>query len=122
MKNLNKSIGDFGEDLAESYLNSLGYKIIERNFSCKTGELDMIGIDGLYIVFIEVKARYDSSYGMPCEAITASKRFKIYKTAQYYIMVKNLHKENFRFDVVEIVLNKNNREYNIRIIKNAFQI
>lgn len=122
MRTLNKNIGNFGEDLAEIYLKKAGYKLIERNFRCKIGELDIIGKDDKYIAFIEVKTRYSNSYGSPCEAVTTSKQFKIYKTAQYYIMLKKLYKLNFRFDVVEVILNNIDSNHNIRLIKNAFQI
>lgn len=122
MKRLNKTIGDFGEDLAEDYLRKLGYNILERNFSCKIGELDLIGKDKTHIAFIEVKTRYDSQYGLPCEAVTASKKYKLYKTAQYYIMIKKLYHENFRFDVVDIILSKVDNRHEVRLIKNAFQI
>jgi putative endonuclease len=122
MGTLNKSIGNYGEDLAENYLKQLGYKIIERNFKCKIGELDIIGKDDSYITFIEVKTRYSNFYGSPCESVTPSKQFKIYKTAQCYIMLKKLYKLNFRFDVVEVILNNIDYNYNIRLIKNAFQI
>ncbi len=122
MNLLNKSIGNFGEDLAEEYLRKSGYEIIERNFKCKIGELDIIGKDDKYIVFIEVKARYNNFYGAPCEAVTHGKQFKIYKTAQYYIMIKKLYNRNFRFDVIEIILSKIDNNHNIRLIKNAFQV
>ncbi|MCM0648689.1 YraN family protein [Clostridium swellfunianum] len=122
MKKLNKTIGNFGEDLAEKFLIDWGYTIIERNFKCKIGELDIIGKDDEHIAFIEVKTRYDSLYGAPSEAVTAYKQFKIYKTAQYYIMMRKLYKLNFRFDVVEIMLNKFDNCHKIRLIKNAFQI
>jgi putative endonuclease len=122
MKRLNKTIGDFGEDLAEDYLRRLGYNILERNFSCKIGELDLIVKDKTHVIFIEVKTRYDSQYGLPCEAVTATKKYKLYKTAQYYIMIKKLYHENFRFDVVDIILSKADNKHEIRVIKNAFQL
>ncbi len=122
MKKLNKNIGDFGETLAEDYLRKLGYDILERNFACKIGELDLIGKDKTHVVFIEVKTRYDSTYGLPCEAVTVLKQYKIYKTAQYYIMIKKLYNENFRFDVVDVLLSRTDNGHKIRVIKNAFQI
>jgi putative endonuclease len=122
MGSFNRAIGNMGEDLAQDYLKNLGYEIIERNFKCNIGELDIIGLDGSHISFIEVKARYGNCYGSPCEAVTYSKQRKIYKAAQFYIMIKKLHKCNFRFDVVEVMLNKKDTTPSIRLIKNAFQI
>ena len=122
MHSFNKDIGSLGEDIAETYLRQVGYTVLERNFRCKIGEIDIIGKDGDYICFIEVKTRYGSIYGSPCEAVTYSKRIKIYKTAEIYIMRKKLFKFNFRFDVIEIILNNSNNEPSIRLIKDAFQI
>ena len=122
MHSFNKDIGSLGEDIAETYLRQIGYTVLERNFRCKIGEIDIIGKDGDYICFIEVKTRYGSIYGRPCEAVTYSKRHKIYKTAETYIMRKKLFKFNFRFDVMEIILNNSNDNPSIRLIKDAFQI
>lgn len=122
MKSLNKKIGSTGEDIAAQYLNKIGCTIIERNFNCRIGEIDIIVKDGNYIVFVEVKTRYDVRHGMPREAVTTYKQHKIYKTAQYYIMMKKLFKLNFRFDVVEIIIDKENNNTSINLIKNAFQI
>ncbi|WP_138206660.1 YraN family protein [Haloimpatiens lingqiaonensis] len=122
MHYLNKDIGKYGEDLAETYLKNLGYEILDKNFSCKFGEIDLIGKDKEYTCFIEVKTRYGTFYGYPCEAVTKNKQFKIYKVAQLYILKKKLFNENFRFDVMEILLNNNEKNPSIRLIKNAFYI
>ncbi|MCY6483965.1 YraN family protein [Clostridium aestuarii] len=123
MKIFNVSIGSYGENLAENHLKSLGYKIIDRNFTCKIAEIDLIAIDlkTNYISFVEVKSRYSSSYGYPCEAVTTKKIIKIRKAAQLYIMKNKLFNNyNFRFDVIEVFLNHNNNNYSINFIKNAF--
>ena len=122
MHSINKPIGDYGEHLAELYLTDLGYIILDKNFRCKLGEIDLIGKDGDYITFIEVKTRRTTCFGMPCEAVNFVKQNKILKTAQMYILKKKLNKYNFRFDVVEIILNNNVKNYSIRLIKNAFQM
>jgi len=122
LKSLNKEIGLLGEEAAVSYLKRNGYVIIERNFNCKIGEIDIIGMDKDYIVFVEVKTRYTKLYGNPAEAVTYEKQRKIYKTAQYYIMKKKLYSHTFRFDVVEIMIDNKNNTYFIRLIKDAFQI
>ncbi|MBV7271977.1 YraN family protein [Clostridium thailandense] len=122
MHSFNKDIGSLGEDIAETYLKQVGYTVLDRNFRCKIGEIDIIGKDGDYICFIEVKTRYGSIYGNPCEAVSYSKQRKIYKTAESYIMRKKLFKFNFRFDVIEIILNNSNNAPSIRLIKDAFQM
>ncbi|MEY7999602.1 YraN family protein [Clostridium sp. Mt-5] len=122
MHSFNKDIGSLGEDVAENYLREIGYIILERNFRCKTGEVDIIGKDGNYLCFIEVKSRYGKLYGSPCEAVNYPKCLKIYKTANVYIMKKKLFKFNFRFDVIEIIFNTHNNIPSIKLIKDAFQI
>ncbi len=79
----NKDIGYFGESIATNYIRNQGYIILERNFTCKLGEIDIIAKDKNFIVFIEVKTRYSSFYGNPSESITFRKQNKIYKTANY---------------------------------------
>ena len=122
MDSTNKSIGNFGEEVAAKYLIEIGYIILDKNFRYKTGEIDLIGKDGEFITFIEVKTRTSTNFGEPCEAVTPAKQLKIYKTAEIYIMKKKLFKFNFRFDVLEVILSNHKKDYSIRLIKDAFQI
>ncbi|HEY5575352.1 MAG TPA: YraN family protein [Clostridiaceae bacterium] len=120
MSSFNKDIGNLGEIISENFLIDSGYIILDRNFRCKTGEIDLIAKDGDYICFIEVKTRCGSLFGNPCEAVTYPKQQRICKTAQMYILKKKLFKFNFRFDVIEVILNKENGSSSIKLIKNAF--
>ena len=120
MKNLNKVVGNFGEDLAITFLKNQGYTIIEKNFYCPLGEIDIIAKDGLYLVFIEVKTRYNLNYGSPLESINFSKQNKIKNVAQYYLINKHILKAYCRFDALEIILKKCETEPKINLIKNAF--
>ena len=122
MGSANKSIGDLGEKIAEKYLIDMGYKILDKNFRYKTGEIDLIGKDADYIAFIEVKTRTSSYFGFPCEAVTSLKQQKIYRTAEIYILQKKLFKSNFRFDVVEVFLSNMQKDYRVTLIKDAFQL
>lgn len=99
-----QKIGRFGEDEAEKYLKQKGYKILERNFSCKRGEIDIIALDNDEIVFIEIKARISLKYGLPSEAVTKYKLKHIYKTAEYYLYIRNLERERVRIDVIEVYI------------------
>lgn len=108
-------LGKKGEELAFNYLKGIGYELIERNFRCKFGEIDLIVKDGQVIVFVEVKYRSSDDYGSPKEAITNDKIKKIIKAAEYFI-VKNNVNSLYRFDVVSIFKN------NIEHIKNAFML
>lgn len=118
----NKTIGNYGEELARKHLEESGYAILDKNFKCKTGEIDIIARKNQTITFVEVKSRYNTFYGNPCEAVNYIKKLKIYKTAQFYIIKNSLINYNFRFDVIEIVFNYNNNNNTLNHIENAFQI
>lgn len=122
MISFRKDVGSHGEFIAINYLKNIGYEIIENNFRSRVGEIDIIAKDGGYIIFIEVKSRYGKLFGAPSESVTYNKQLKLYKTAQYYIMKKNLHNNYFRFDVVEILFTSDNNKASINIIKDAFQL
>lgn len=102
-----QKVGKFGEDEAVKYLEQKGYKILDRNFSCKRGEIDIIALDKNEIVFIEIKARISLKYGLPSEAVTKNKLKHIYKTAEYYLYTRNLLNENTRIDVIEVYIKNN---------------
>ena len=108
--------------LSETYLKNLGYKILEKNFRCKCGEIDLIATNSGYICFIEVKTRYGTNFGIPAESVTYSKQHKIYKTAQVYISRKNIIDCNFRFDVMEVLLSHDNNDFLVNHIEDAFQL
>lgn len=110
-----RAIGKQYEDLAREYLIKNGYTIIDKNYRCKIGEIDVIAKDNDYLCFIEVKYRSNSNKGYPSESINANKIFRITKTAEYYLMT-NKYSTNVkcRFDLVAILGNK------IELIKNAF--
>lgn len=113
-----KSKGSIGEILAERHLKSLGYKFLERNYSSKIGEIDLICKDGETIVFIEVKARLDDRFGMPREAINYKKQQKIRRTAELYLMTNKLYDKNCRFDCIEVLGNR--EDSLVEHYKNAF--
>jgi len=111
-------LGTYGQKLAERYLCANGFQIIESNFRCQSGEIDIIAKDGGYISFIEVKYRRSLAHGYPREAVGYYKQRHIRRAAQYYIMKKQLINQDFRFDVLEIVDIAGNPE--ITLIENAF--
>ncbi|MHB1393838.1 MAG: YraN family protein [Clostridia bacterium] len=116
----NKVLGAFGEGLACEYLAECGYRVLERNFSCKVGEVDIIALQKDTIVFIEVKTRSSEKYGKPSEAVSAAKQQKIVKTALYYLQSNKFLDYMCRFDVIEIIVDEENK-YQINLIKDAFQ-
>ena len=79
-------IGKKYEAQAAEFLEKQGYLILERNFQCRQGEIDLIGKEGEYLCFIEVKYRKSANYGTPLEAVTKAKQRKISKTALYCLV------------------------------------
>ena len=104
-KKFNKLKGSVGEDIALKYIKRhLKYKIIETNYTCDIGEIDIVAKDNKIVVFIEVKYRTSDMYGLPREAVNASKQRKIKQTAISYLKFNNLYeKVDVRFDVVDIL-------------------
>jgi len=118
MANKYKS-GMQGQQDAEAFLLARGYRILERNYRVRDGEIDLIARHGSYIVFIEVKFRSGAGYGYPRESVGAVKQRRIIKTAMHYIAVRGLDNQDFRFDVVE-VLARDKQRVEINHIENAF--
>lgn len=111
--------GKLGEDLAVNALVEDGYKIIERNAKVYKREVDVIAKDGDLLVFIEVKARRDHSFGSPLEAVDNKRRSRLRKAANLYLMSKKLKNVSVRFDVVTVDIEDNGGR-KLEILKNAF--
>lgn len=112
--------GDTGETYTCDYLISLGYEILNRNYACKYGELDIVAVNDKYIAFVEVKTRHQNPMVRPCLAVNKSKQIKIMRSAYLYLKE---HKINLqpRFDISEVYLKTNsNKLHSINYIKNAF--
>lgn len=114
-----REIGDAAETLAVKKLKKAGYKIIERNFTARCGEIDIIAKDREYIVFVEVRYRKTGLYGSGAETVDFAKRKKIIRTALCYLAKNNASEHPARFDVVSIS-GALDGKYDIEVIKNAF--
>ncbi|MGN1270986.1 MAG: YraN family protein [Clostridia bacterium] len=97
-------LGKIGENVVADYITKLGYKVLERNFECKQGEIDIIAKNNDELVFIEVKTRTDMSYGEASEAITEIKKRHLLNSIKYYIYKRNLENEFIRIDVAEVYI------------------
>jgi putative endonuclease len=119
----NKGTGELGEEVAAEFMTARGYRILERNFRCKGGEVDIIARDpgDRSLVFIEVKARRGLSYGVPQLAVTPFKQRQISKAALTWLAKNRLHDQNARFDVLAILLHTDG-QHAIDHIKNAFDL
>ena len=112
---IKRDFGNTGENLATDYLEKQGYTILERNFYCKQGEIDIIAKDKNEIVFIEVKSRSNKLFGIPSEAVTKQKIKHLFRTARYFLYKNKMINEYIRFDVVEILIKSG--KFNINHIK-----
>ena len=101
---LRKQMGNTSEEIALEYLIAKGYRLIQRNFRCKTGEIDLIVQKDDSLVFAEVRSRTGTAYGEPSESVNRKKQNKIRKTARYYLYCNpSFEKYYCRFDVLSIV-------------------
>lgn len=114
----NKPAGKLGENLAVKYLQDLGYKILEKNFLIRGGEIDIIARDEDFLVFVEVKARFSHEFGLPQEAITYWKLKALQKSALFYIQKISWRNKPYRFDLVAIDFAEDKNKPNIELIKN----
>ena len=97
------ALGALGERLASGHLERQGYRILERNFRCRMGEIDLIARRGSELVFAEVKLRKDASHGEAREFVTAAKQRKLLLTAEYYLSARPWAQDlQARFDVIEV--------------------
>ncbi len=119
---LSRDLGARGEREAERALKRAGYKIVERNFTSRFGEIDLIAMDGDILVFIEVKTRTTTAYGTGGEAIDKRKQGRIVKSSMEYIAQKWQGPEPLaRYDVVSVMVSEETGgELICEIIKDAF--
>lgn len=121
-----KVIGDNFENVAKNYLKKQGLKFICSNFHSRFGEIDLIFKEGTTLVFIEVRYRKNTNFGLSVETINQKKQDKIIKTAAYYLHQNKLtEKVSCRFDVIGMEPNSTNnsnssKPFSINWIKNAF--
>lgn len=115
---MSRGLGERGEALAEEHLRRLGYRIVERNYRCRLGEIDCIAVQDSTLVFLEVKARRTTDYGGPLEAVDRRKRRKLTLLARYYVAQKGLEDTPRRFDVVGVWFTPGGPR--VDVIANAF--
>jgi putative endonuclease len=114
------SLGRRGEEIAFSHLKGLKYKILERNYKCPLGEIDIIARDKGTLVFVEVKTRITRDFGGAAAAVDTRKQRQLSRAALCYLNQKKLDNVPARFDVVAIEINS--RSPQIEVIKNAFDL
>lgn len=110
--------GVWAEDFARNYLIKKGYYFLQKNFYWKYGEIDLIFRDNSTLVFVEVRSKSNSNYGLPEETITREKISKIKKTARYYLILNKINNPSCRFDFIGILGNQ--KKYSLKHIINAW--
>lgn len=112
-----RAVGSYYENMAADFLIKQGLHIRERNYRCRIGEVDLIAMDGKYLVFVEVKYRKNSSRGSPLAAVNLQKQKTLGKIAAYYMLTHKWNENTpCRFDVIGIL------DQDIQWIPNAFQL
>ena len=119
--NEKKTLGDWGEEKAALYLRLRGYRIVERNFRCRQGEIDIIARKGEIVAFVEVKQRKNAEHGEAREFVTCAKQRRILVSAEYWLAKTGCELQP-RFDVIEIYAPMGTETLRpaIRHLENAF--
>lgn len=105
--------------MARKHLEKLGYSILETNFRCREGEIDIVAREGGCLVFVEVKTRRSRTFGTPEESITPLKQERLVQLAEAYLQEREGLPEDWRIDVVTIEMGNPRSPPDIHLIKNA---
>lgn len=114
-----RRLGQMGERLAAARLENCGYRIVERNFRCRYGEIDLIASEGQDLVFVEVKTRRGTVCGLPEEAITSRKARTLQTVASHYLDLHQLADCSWRIDIVAIQFSSDGKLEEIRVYQHA---
>ncbi len=115
------ALGAYGEEVAAAYLHEQGYTLIERNFRCPLGEIDIIAKKSHDLIFVEVKTRRSLSFGLPQDAVGIQKQRQIIRSAQWYLKKPGVSRQHPRFDVIAILVRPGHPP-EINHIQNAFAL
>lgn len=114
-----KALGALGEERARDFLKKKGHRILEANFRCREGEIDIISRDKDCLVFVEVRTRSSSDFGTPEESVTPAKKRKLVSVALSYLQTHRNVPEFWRFDVVAVEVGPDGQTTRLEVIQNA---
>lgn len=121
MKDVRKQLGQYGEQMAAHYLIEQGYEIVNRNWRCSSGEIDIVAEHGDTLVFVEVRTRRQTgTYGTPAESVRLTKQKQVRETAQYYLYRNKAFGRSIRFDVIAVNMNLDSSFHSLQHIRHAF--
>ncbi|WP_432986756.1 YraN family protein [Dactylosporangium sp. CA-233914] len=106
MTNRNQLVGGFGERVACRYLVSQGLVLLDRNWRSRAGELDVVARDGPDVVFVEVKTRRSTRFGMPAESVVPAKVRRLRTLARMWLAANDVRCEHVRFDVISVLVGR----------------
>ena len=119
MTSSRQRLGRWGEKLAARRLRGQGYEILETNYRCSVGEVDIVARDGEYLVFVEVRTRKGREFGTPEESITTEKQARLVEVAEAYLQENGLGDVDWRIDVVAVELSEGGRLLRVDHIPDA---
>lgn len=119
MPDLRRALGQLGEDVAARHLQRLGYVILERNYRCPQGEVDIIARDGERLAFVEVRARRGTAFGTPKESVTARKQARLATVARNYLQEHSYCDVDWGIDVVALQFTPRGVLQHMEVIRNA---
>lgn len=111
--------GRLGEKLAQEFLSEQGFTIIDTNYRCQEGEIDIVALQGSCLVFVEVRAKMSLAFGNPEESVTRTKKKRLVATAEHYRQNHDRLPESWRIDFVAVELDHSAKPLRIELIENA---
>lgn len=118
MSTRRQRLGTFGEEVAIRRLRELGYRVLQRNYRCAVGEIDVVAMDGDTLAFVEVRTRRGNRMGTPEESVGPRKQRKMIETAQTYV-AEHGYTGQWRLDVVAVALDEQGHVERCEVIANA---
>ena len=113
--------GSLGENTARKYLEAQGYRILDTNYRCRWGEIDIVAQTDDTLVFVEVRTRKHLSYGTPQESLSKGKMARLTATAETYLQERQPETTHWRIDLVAVFLAKNGDVSDVQHIPNAIE-
>lgn len=114
-----KELGNLAEDMAVGYLSEQGLEIVARNYYVKSGEIDIVALDGEMVVFVEVRSKSNDRYGTAEDTISLKKQRFLYRAAEQFLLKEDMSERICRFDVVTVSFGQDSR---IKWYKDAFRL
>lgn len=115
-----RQLGLKGEEAAAGYLKRSGYRVLNKNYSCRLGEIDIVALESDTLVFIEVRSRSSDEYGLAQESVTMRKQLRLRQLAWHYLKAEGKTGSSCRFDVISVLFDENGNLKRLEHIENAF--